>query len=85
MVKSCRILPSILQLLPYKNDHFAERITFVKCLMTSLACKTLTPPHDIALFKGHLPIRCVQTLGNCNCNVLVLVINYIFKVMESNL
>ena len=28
---------------------------------------------------------CMQTWGNCNSNCNVIVMNYIFKVMESNL
>ena len=39
----------------------------------------------VGLIIGNIPGAREQTWGNCNSNCNVIVMNYIFKVMESNL
>ena len=59
-----------IQLMYNKNDHLAKQSTFVRCLMSSLASTTPSPPRpktpftyvvyvysDMSLSKGHLGSR----------------------------
>ena len=55
-----------------KNDRYAKRLTFVKCMMSSLACMSSMTPFtyvayicsEILLAKGHLGSRGESILTN---------------------